>query len=82
MGFLLSVNSSPRPDCDSLLCNPLILKRMDFNKNIDYGCQAQLLGTIKLPRNMNEINQKLPKTKKYEEYFYNIFIILNSLYIN
>jgi len=55
---------------------------MDFNKNIDYGCQAQLLGTIKLPRNMNEINQKLPKTKKYEEYFYNIFIILNSLYIN
>jgi len=67
IGLLLSVNPNNRPDCDSLLCNPIILKRMDFTKNINYGCQAQLLNTIKLPRNMNEINQKLPKTKKYEE---------------
>jgi len=61
------VNPNYRPDCDSLLSNSLILKRMDFNKNIDYGCNSQLLNTIKLPRNMNEISQKLPKTKKYEE---------------
>jgi len=67
LGLLLNVNPSNRPDCDSILCNSIILKRMDFNKNIDYGCQAQLLNTIKLPRNMNEINLKLPKTKKYEE---------------
>lgn len=25
----------------------------------------QLLGTIKMPKNLNEINQKLPKKKKY-----------------
>ncbi len=40
---------------------------MDFNKNIDYGCNSQLLKTIQVPKNMNEINSKLPKTKNYEE---------------
>ena len=40
---------------------------MDFNKNIDYGTNSQLLNTIKLPRNMNEMNLKLPKTKNYDE---------------
>ena len=65
--MLLNVNPNNRPDCDGLLSNPLLIKRIDFNKNFDFGCQGQLLKTIKLPRNMNEINQKLPKTKKYEE---------------
>jgi hypothetical protein len=40
---------------------------MDYNKNFGYGGNNQLLNTIKLPRNMSEINQKLPKTKKYVE---------------
>ncbi len=51
-----------------ILSNPIILKRMDYNKNFGYGGNNQLLNTIKLPRNINEINQKLPKTKKYVEY--------------
>lgn len=67
ISLLLSVNPNYRPDCENLLNNSLIQKRMDFTKNIDFGVNPQLLNTIKLPRNMNEINQKLPKAKKYEE---------------
>jgi serine/threonine protein kinase len=67
LSVILQVNPMNRPNCDMLLANPLISKRIDYNKSIPYGAQAQLLGTIKLPRNMSEINQKLPKAKKYVE---------------
>lgn len=67
IALLLQTNPANRPNCETLLGNQLLLKRMDFNKNIGYGGNAQLLGTIKLPKNMSEINQKLPKGKKYIE---------------
>lgn len=66
VALLLQTNPTNRPNCDSFLGNSLIIKRMDFDKNVGSG-PAQLLGTIKLPRNMSEINGKLPKTKKYVE---------------
>jgi hypothetical protein len=56
-----------RPNCDMLLSNPIFLKRMDYTKTFGFGGTNQLLNTIKLPKNFNEINQKLPKTKKYIE---------------
>ena len=67
LAYLLQVNPMNRPTCDMFLSNPIIAKRIDYNKGGIYGAQAQLLGTIKLPRNMSDINQKLPKTKKYVE---------------
>ncbi len=67
VSLLLQTNPLNRPNCDMLLNNPLIVKRMDFDKNVMLGAQAQLLGTIRVPRNMNEIKEKLPKTKKYVE---------------
>ena len=67
LAVLLQTDPSHRPNCEKLLSNQLLIKRMDFNKNIAYGGNAQLLGTIKLPKNMSEINQKLPKGKKYIE---------------
>jgi hypothetical protein len=67
VSILLQTNPMSRPSCEAFLCNPIILKRMDYNKNFGYGGNNQLLNTIKLPRNMSEINQKLPKTKKYVE---------------
>jgi hypothetical protein len=67
VALLLQTNPVNRPNCESVLSNPFVLKRMDYNKNIGYGGNNQLLNTIKLPRNMSEINQKLPKTKKYVE---------------
>jgi hypothetical protein len=63
---LLQTNPLNRPNCDTLLKNPLIIKRMDLDNNVGYG-QTNLLGTIKLPKNMDEIVQRLPKTKKYVE---------------
>jgi hypothetical protein len=63
---LLEKNSQLRPNCDDLLNNPMIIKRIDFNKNIGYEGNVQLLGTIKIA-NFKEINQKLPKQKKYIE---------------
>ena len=67
MALLLQVNPSNRPNCEAFLSNSIVIKRMDYNKNFGYGGNNQLLNTIKLPRNMSEINQKLPKTKKYIE---------------
>jgi NIMA (never in mitosis gene a)-related kinase len=67
ISLMLQTNPLNRPNCDTLLSNPLILKRMEFDKNVVMGAHAQLLNTIKVPRNMNEIKEKLPKTKKYQE---------------
>jgi NIMA (never in mitosis gene a)-related kinase len=68
ISLMLQTNPSSRPNCDTLLSNPLVIKRMDFDKNVIMGAHTTLLNTIKVPRNMNEINEKLPKTKKYIEY--------------
>jgi hypothetical protein len=69
--MMLQTNPSRRPNCDDLLKNDIILRRMNPTKEIlennSYRIEQplQLLGTIKLPKNLNEINQKLPKKKMY-----------------
>lgn len=60
ISLMLQVNPSNRPNCDQILNNQMIIKRMDYGKNSGKA-QYNLIGTIKMPRNMNEINQKLPK---------------------
>ena len=57
---ILQVNPNNRPNCDQVLNNPLVVKRMDIGKNLGKA-QVNLIGTIKMPRNLSEINQKLPK---------------------
>jgi len=47
--------------------NPSVLKRLDYTKNLGTNEKAQLLSTIKVPRNLNEINKQLPKKKGYGE---------------
>lgn len=74
---MLQVDPKNRPNCDQILNNPMIIKRMDYGKNSGKA-QYNLIGTIKMPRNMNEINQKLPqgnfgKNNKYIPY--NISIV-------
>lgn len=69
VGILLQVNPALRPDVHKLLSNPIILKKMDYSKNIDdsdSGDGTNLLKTIKVPRNLKEINNQLPKTKNYD----------------
>lgn len=62
---LLQVDPTKRPNCDSLLNNPLIKKKMD-SQNVNLAsCQGQLLKTIRWPINSGEINVLLPKYKRY-----------------
>ena len=67
IAILLQVNTTLRPDVFKLLSNPLIMKKIDYSmmnsKDID---NMNMLNTIKLPKNLKEINQQLPKQKNYD----------------
>jgi hypothetical protein len=43
------------------------VKRLDFTKNLSNNEKADLLRTIKLPRNISDINKQLPKGKGYDQ---------------
>ena len=63
----LSIYPSSRPSCDQLLNNSLIQKRMGVQVTTKPSNKAQLtdlLGTIKMPRNINmkALADKLPKS--------------------
>lgn len=63
---ILQVNPSNRPNCDQVLNNHLVVKRLEFGKNMGKA-QVNLIGTIKMPRNMNEINKLIPKGQYYDK---------------
>jgi hypothetical protein len=69
--MMLQTNPNNRPNCDQLLSNETVVKRITAikeGKDIISGQHPiQMLGTIKLPKNMSEINQRLPKKKMYQE---------------
>jgi hypothetical protein len=73
IGMMLQVNPLKRSSTDELLKNEIILRRSKgkiINEKLEIKPKAQpmtLLGTIKLPKNMNEINQRLPKKKMYKQ---------------
>jgi len=62
---LLKVDPKKRPDCESILKNPLIIKRMNYSNITE--CTGDLLNTIKLPSKIDEIIDFLPKLKRYQE---------------
>lgn len=66
---MLQTNPLKRPSSDEILKNEFVAKRINSlnkeNIHSEFDPPAQLLATIKLPRNMNEINQRLPKKKMY-----------------
>ena len=76
IGLMLQVNPARRPTTDELLKNEILVKRInslggnvkdvsDIKSKIE--TPMTLLGTIKLPKNMNDINQRLPKKKMYKQ---------------
>ena len=71
IGMMLQTNPNNRPNCDQLLNNETVIKKITAIKEgreiIPEQQPIQMLGTIKLPKNMNEINQRLPKKKMYQE---------------
>lgn len=70
--MMLQTTPSRRPNCDDLLKHEIIIRRSNPTKemlenNVKVDQPLQLLGTIKLPKNLSEINQKLPKKKMYKQ---------------
>ena len=66
IGLMLKTNPLKRISCYEIFKNELVQKRInllmkekEYNKSSDI--QAQLLSTIKLPWNINDISQRLPK---------------------
>jgi hypothetical protein len=49
-----------RPDCDQILALPMVAKRANEVLPFD-GEQSELLNTIKVPRNLYLLTDKLPK---------------------
>jgi NIMA (never in mitosis gene a)-related kinase len=69
IGMLLQVNPMNRPTCEQILNNEIVIKHKycikgDANEVVE---KTNMLCTIKYPKNMNEINSRLPKKKKYAE---------------
>jgi NIMA (never in mitosis gene a)-related kinase len=60
---LLQVSPHLRPGCDKMLQLPAIIKRMDDKHltEIDEGLQAALLTTIRIPKNLHFLTERLPK---------------------
>ncbi len=64
--LLLKVNSEQRPNCEQILKNPIILKRIEyfksFSKEDNIDEERALLQTIKIPKNLLSLSDKLPKS--------------------
>jgi serine/threonine protein kinase len=60
---LLQVSPHLRPSCDKMLQLPAVLKRMDDKHltEIDETFQANLLTTIRIPKNLHFLTERLPK---------------------
>ena len=67
--LLFKINPKERPSCEEILKNPLVLKRMEFlksgssNDNLDLINMDEnvLLRTIRVPKNILFLSNKLPK---------------------
>ncbi|KRX09722.1 Protein kinase-like domain [Pseudocohnilembus persalinus] len=72
----LKVNPQMRPSCKQLLNNPLVKKNIQQFQNeeqqmemntVELNQNFNLLNTIKVPKNMKNLYEKLPKNKYDEE---------------
>jgi hypothetical protein len=60
IAWILQINPANRPNCDQLLNNQSVMKRMDFAKGIGKA-KVNLIGTIRMPQKLSEITKNLPK---------------------
>ena len=67
--LLFKLNPNERPSCDEILKNPIVIKRLEFfksdigNDKLDIANmdEAELLKTIRIPKNILFLSNKLPK---------------------
>jgi serine/threonine protein kinase len=75
IGLMLQVKPERRPKTEELLKHDILVKKINLlngnNEKSDLKTRIEtpmtLLGTIKLPKNMSEINKRLPKMKMYNQ---------------
>ncbi|KAM3138397.1 hypothetical protein pb186bvf_009483 [Paramecium bursaria] len=65
ISLCLQVSPNLRPSAQQLIQNPIFIKNTKQFEEQDYGANT-LLQTIKVPKNMNQLGDKLPRSK-YEE---------------
>ncbi|EAR83720.2 plant dual-specificity MAP kinase kinase family domain protein (macronuclear) [Tetrahymena thermophila SB210] len=60
---LLQVSPQLRPSCDKILQMPAVIKRMNDSllTEVDEAIQNNLLNTIKIPKNLHYLTDRLPK---------------------
>jgi NIMA (never in mitosis gene a)-related kinase len=60
---LLQVSPQLRPTCDKILDMPVVKKRIDrlFPSNEFYDSKTSLLNTIRVPKNILYLTDRLPK---------------------
>ena len=67
--MLLQVNSKMRPSCDKILKMEIVCKKVEKLGLDDNQCKTlvgdQLLGTIRIPKNLGVLREKLPKPHYY-----------------
>ena len=67
VSLLIKVNSEKRPNCNDILNNSIVKKRIEFFKNkendeeIDEKKEQNLLKTIHMPKNLLYLSNQLPK---------------------
>ena len=66
---LLQVQPENRPNCDQILKHPIILKKLEMFKCNDENEEATLLQTIRIPKNLLFLTEKLPQAN-YEKRIY------------
>ena len=62
--LLIQINTDLRPSCDEILKNPIIQKRIEYFKSFPGDQENEdkaLLQTIKIPKNLLFLSDKLPK---------------------
>ena len=71
----MKVNSAERPNCGQILKHPIVKKRIDFfqatagmeNEDLDNMDDAELLKTIRIPKNILGLSNNLPESNYNEE---------------
>jgi len=68
IALCLTVNPQTRPDCEKLLSHPIIISKMSETEAESFKKSPvifDLLDTIKMPRNLKNLTEVLPKSKYY-----------------
>lgn len=72
--LMIQVNAKKRPNCEQLMDHPIFRKRSnkyfpEFEEEVDQTNQSLLLKTIRIPKNIMHLSNRLPK-KNYENSLY------------